>query len=116
MEGNFLSRYNNKIDDWLRSIETDPSNKIRYETEMALYIGKCMPYIHQYIDTDSKNEVTMNNVFNCKETSGLQKKDIYTDYLVNVEKINIRKVNKEILIPSIFQEELHLKMVLMHVT
>jgi hypothetical protein len=31
----------------------------------------------------------MNNIFNCKETSGLQKKDIYTDYLVNVEKKNI---------------------------
>jgi|TARA_B110000305_G_scaffold32195_1_gene31204 ribosomal protein S27E len=86
MEGNFLSRYNNKIECWMKSIEDDPKNKRTYETDMARYIGKCMPYIQQYINTDNVNEVKTDNVFNCKETTGLQKKDIYTDYLINVEK------------------------------
>jgi len=89
MEGNFLSRYNNKIDHWLELIKNDPSNKIYHESEMAEYIGKCMPYIQQYNNTDSINEVSTDNVFNCKETAGLQKKDIYTDYLVGVEKKKI---------------------------
>ena len=40
MEGNFLSRYNNKIECWMKSIEDDPKNKRTYETDMARYIGK----------------------------------------------------------------------------
>jgi ribosomal protein S27AE len=89
MEGNFLSRYNNKLDNWLELIKTDPLNKTKYESEMAEYIGKCMPYIQRSIDTESVNEVTRDNIFNCKETMGLQKKDIYTDYLIDVEKKTI---------------------------
>jgi len=40
MEGNFLSRYKNKIENWTNLIETDPSNKSRYEDEMSDYIIK----------------------------------------------------------------------------
>ena len=29
----------------------------------------------------SEKEVSTDNVFNCKETSGLQRKDIFDDYL-----------------------------------
>ena len=32
MEGNFLSRYNNKINSWKESIEKDPGNKNEYES------------------------------------------------------------------------------------
>ena len=48
MEGNFLSRYNNKIENWTRLIDTDPTNKRRYESEMSDYMISCMPYMNQY--------------------------------------------------------------------
>ncbi len=88
MEGNFLSRYNNKIETWDKSIREDPINKSRYESEMANYIIQCMPYLELYTD-ELKKEVSTNNVFKCKETSGLQRKDIFNDYLIDVEKLNI---------------------------
>ena len=40
MERNFLSRYNNKVEDWNESIKNDPRNKNKYESEMAEYIIK----------------------------------------------------------------------------
>ena len=88
MEGNFLSRYNNKVETWDKSIREDPINKSKYESEMAHYIIQCMPYLELYTD-ELKKEVSTNNVFNCKETSGLQRKDIFNDYLIEVEKLNI---------------------------
>ena len=88
MEGNFLSRYNNRIETWKKSIENDPDNKSVYETEMSDYIMKCLPYMNQYVD-DNKKEVSTDNIFNCKETSGLQRKDIFNDYLAEVENMNV---------------------------
>ena len=32
MEGNFLSRYNKRIDEWMDKIESDPKNKSEYES------------------------------------------------------------------------------------
>ena len=46
-----------------------------------------MPYLEMYTD-ELKKEVSTDNVFNCKETSGLQRKDIFNDYLIDVEKLN----------------------------
>jgi hypothetical protein len=63
MEGNFLSRYNNRIETWKKSIENDPDNKSVYETEMSDYIMKCLPYMNQYVD-DNKKEVSTDNIFN----------------------------------------------------
>ena len=95
MEGNFLSRYNNKIETWDKSIREDPINKSKYESEMAHYIIQCMPYLELYTD-ELKKEVSTNNVFKCKETSGLQRKDIFNDYLIDVEKLNIyRPIEKK---------------------
>ena len=78
MEGNFLSRYNNKINSWKESIEKDPGNKNEYESQMSEYIINCMHYMKQYTE-ESEKEVNTDNVFNCKETSGLQRKDIFID-------------------------------------
>lgn len=95
MEGNFLSRYNNKVDAWKRLIEDDPHNKNAYETEMSDYIIRCMPYMKQYTE-EVDIEISTDNVFNCKETSGLQRKDIFTDYLADVENMNVeRKTEKK---------------------
>ena len=96
MEGNFLSRYNNKIENWTRLIETDPTNKRRYESEMSDYMISCMPYMNQYAD-DLEETTNTDNVFNVKETVGLQRKDIFRDYLIEVENQNIaRPVERKI--------------------
>jgi hypothetical protein len=95
MEGNFLSRYNNKVNSWKIIIENDPKNKSIYESEMSAYIIKCMPYMKQYSEEINK-EYNTDNVFNCKETVGLQRKDIFNDYLAEVENLCVdRPIKKE---------------------
>ena len=95
MEGNFLSRYNNKINSWKTSIQNDPQNKSIYESEMSEYIIKCMPYMKQYSEETYK-ETNTDNIFNCKETVGLQRKDIFNDYLAEVENLNIDRPIKKV--------------------
>lgn len=96
MEGNFLSRYNNRINEWINKIENDPTNKSSYESDMSEYIMQCMPYLKQYTN-ECEVEVNTDNVFNCKETVGLQRKDIFVDYLIDVEKKNLdRPIEKKI--------------------
>ena len=90
MEGNFLSRYNNKLEEWTTAISTDPANKNRYQREMSEYMIKCMPYMHQHTD-EGENETHTDNIFNVKETVGLKRKDIFTEYLRDVEKQNINR-------------------------
>lgn len=90
MEGNFLSRYNNKIGEWREMINKDPDNRKKYESEMSDYIIKCMPYMTQHTD-DIGEETNTDNIFNVKETVGLKRKDIFTDYLIEVEKQNISR-------------------------
>ena len=85
MEGNFLSRYNKRINEWMEKIENDPEKRSVYESDMSDYIMRCMPYLKQYTD-ESMKETHTDNVFNCKETVGLQRKDIFVDYLIDVEK------------------------------
>lgn len=90
MEGNFLSRYNNKIEEIEKKILTDPLNKTSYESEMADYIIKCMPYMSRHAEEQDET-VSRDNVFNCKEKKGLERKDIYLDYLADVENMNIQR-------------------------
>ena len=97
MEGNFLSRYNNKLDQWKELIKNDPDNKRMYESEMAEYIMKCMPYMNQYSE-ENEEEINTDNVFNVKETVGLKRKDIFTEYLIEVEKQNIARPREMIAI------------------
>src|SRR6056300_427719 len=95
MEGNFLSRYNNRIEHWTTLIEQDPDNRKKYESEMSDYLIKCMPYMNQYTE---ENEIRSNtdNVFNVKETVGLKRKDIFTDYLIEVENQNIDRPRERV--------------------
>jgi hypothetical protein len=96
MEGNFLSRYKNKLEHWTNLIESDPANKWRYESEMSDYMIRCMPYMNRYAE-ESEEKTNTDNVFNVKETVGLQRKDIFTDYLVEVEKKNITRHRERII-------------------
>ena len=94
MEGNFLSRYENRLLDWEKLIESDPINTNKYEYEMNEYILMCVPFIEKYMDKNQKKqEVT--NIFNCKIKKGLQKKEIFDDYLDIVEGHYVQK-NTEI--------------------
>ena len=56
MEGNFLSRYNNKMDQWKEMIQNDPLNKNKYESEMADYVMKCMPYMNEHTKEITKKQ------------------------------------------------------------
>ena len=71
-------------------INKDPDNRKKYESEMSDYIIKCMPYMTQHTD-DIGEETNTDNIFNVKETVGLKRKDIFTDYLIEVEKQNISR-------------------------
>ena len=96
MEGNFLSRYNNRIKEWKDLIDKEPHNKKLYEGEMSDYIIKCMPYMNQYTDEHSERSNT-DNIFNVKETVGLKRKDIFTDYLIEVENQNITRPSERLM-------------------
>lgn len=76
------------VNEWMIKMEEQPSKKAEYQSEMSEYIMKCMPYLKQY-NEEIDNEVTTDNIFNCKEIVGLQRKDIFVDYLIDVEKKNI---------------------------
>ena len=91
MEGNFLSRYENKLAQWDNLILQFPDKKRMYQNEMSDYIIQCMPYMHQHLD-DTEIISTTDNVFQCKETNGLRRKDIFMNYLVDVENVNIEIV------------------------
>jgi hypothetical protein len=90
MEGNFLSRYENKLAEWEKLIESDPDNRDQHEAEMNEYILMCIPFIEKYMEKkEPKQEVT--NIFNCKINKGLQKKEIFENYLNAVEGHYIEK-------------------------
>jgi hypothetical protein len=74
MEGNFMTRYENK----LNSFET--------EDERNDYILKCVPFILKYTSEIDILEET-NSIFNMKITKGKQKQDIYNTYLEKVEDV-----------------------------
>ena len=84
------------MDEWMTKIEDDPCNKHIYQGELSDYIARCMPYIQQYMTDDKNIEVSTDNAFNCKVTTGLQKKDIYTDYLIDVEKKSLPRAMERV--------------------
>ena len=94
MDGNFLSMYNNRIEEWNTLIKNDPSNKKKYESEMSEYIMKCLPYMNSHAQ-ESENKTNTDNIFNVKETVGLKRKDIFTEYLIHVEGRNLDRPVEE---------------------
>jgi len=90
MEGNFLSRYENKIQDWENLIRDNPDDRETYEEEMNTYILMCIPFMEKYM-TDNTVKQEVSNIFNCKIKKGLQRKEIFENYLNSVEGHNITK-------------------------
>ena len=93
MDGNFISRYEAKIDEFEQLILDNPDKADYYRNEMNDYMFKCMPFIQQYND-DTQVVTNNNSIFNITSTKGCQKKDIFDDYLEEVE--NIPNKNKKI--------------------
>ena len=86
MEGNFLSRYENKLLQFEKLIEEDPENRDRHEQEMCEYMIDCMPFIKEYSDTPAmKQDESSVGFLNIKVKKGLQRKEIFDTYLNDVE-------------------------------
>lgn len=85
MEGNFLGRYEKKIEEFKHLMETDPGNKDTHEANMHSYILDCIPYIEKY-STQHQTSPATSSFLSTSMTKGLQRKDIYYDYLRKVEK------------------------------
>lgn len=94
MEGNFLSRYNNRLENWKTLIDENPACRSQYESDMSDYIIQCMPYMNKYTE-DTEEVSTTDNIFNVVETNGIKRKDIFTEYLIEVEKQNINRPHEK---------------------
>ena len=82
MEGNFISRFQNTLDEFTN------------EDERNEYILKTVPYIQKYFSQEE--EVTeYDPSFNMFITKGTQKSDIYNEYLEKVENIVTQNSNKQ---------------------
>lgn len=92
MEGNFLSRYNNKISEFESLIADSCStpDRRRAEEEMAMYIIQCLPFMEKYTE-EATEETNRDNIFNAKETFGLARGDIYNEYLAEVEGVQVER-------------------------
>jgi ribosomal protein S27E len=86
MDGTFLGAYESKINNWEKLIKDDPHNKQVYEDEMHAYMAQCIPYLlkHSGFKSDDAKE-TIDPIFNVVKTEGVQRKQIYYNYLRDVE-------------------------------
>jgi hypothetical protein len=83
IEGNFYSRYNNKLAELSENVD-----------EMSEYIADCMPFIKMQLDENYEDGEQEETIFNCTIEKGLQKKEIFKEYLVKVEKLNSVEYNQ----------------------
>jgi ribosomal protein S27E len=87
MDGTFLGVYEKNINNWEELIIKDSDNKKKYENEMHDYMARCVPYLlrHAGFGNDNTNKETIDPIFNTVTTEGVQRKQIYYDYLRDVE-------------------------------
>lgn len=87
MDGTFIGTYENKINKWEKLIKEDPTNKKKYENEMYQYMTDCLPYLKKYSGFDAQEEKkkVFDPVFNTYKVEGIKRKEIYKEYLRNVE-------------------------------
>jgi len=72
MDGTFCGTFEKRLDEF----QTDE--------EASEYILKCLPFIKEYCDESREREVET-SLFNSKITKGIQRKEIYKDYMKQVE-------------------------------
>jgi hypothetical protein len=88
MDGSFFGRYESKINEWEKLIETDPLKSKIYRDEMYDYMAACVPYLEKLSSDTPTDKHTLDTLFTNKTKKGLQRKEIYHQYLRNVEKFN----------------------------
>lgn len=85
MDSNFVTTYEERLTEFEKRIEENPSKRDEIEYERDDYMFQCMPFIHKYCDDNST--VVSKTKFNTKTTKGIQKRDVYNEYLETVENI-----------------------------
>lgn len=83
--GTFLGTYESRIQEFENQIESekDPQEAQRLQDEMYEYMTECVPFLSEYTKTDG--EVDRRGPFDIKIKKGIQRKEIYLDYLREVE-------------------------------
>ena len=79
MDENFQSRYEKKL------------SECSTEDEMCEYLLNTWPYLDKYYKESEEKFTTENNPFNAKIKKGCQKRDIYIDYLQDVEGMSVNR-------------------------
>ena len=85
MDGSFFGRYESKIQEWETLIKKEPHNRKMYTSEMYEYMAACIPYIEKFTG-ENMDRHTIDTVFSTVTKKGIQRKEIYHEYLRNVEK------------------------------
>lgn len=85
--GTFLGKYESKLKEFetLINQEQDSYKKKQLEENMYEYMAECLPYIKLHTDDETTVESEVDNIFNITITKGIQRKEIYYEYLRNVE-------------------------------
>ena len=85
--GTFLGIYDSKIDEFESRIknEKDISCSKRIEEEMYEYMTNCVPYLMEYTTPTETTCIDTQGPFNIKIKKGIQRKEIYNEYLRDVE-------------------------------
>ena len=84
MDGSFFGRYESKIQEWERLMKEEPWNKKMYREEMYDYMAECVPYFEKF-NAESSDKHTIETIFNSSTKKGIQRKEIYHEYLRDVE-------------------------------
>ena len=85
MDGSFFGRYETKISEWESLIKSDPLNRGRYRDEMYDYMAACIPYLEK-LTVENSDRHTIDTIFSTVTKKGLQRKEIFHEYLRHVEK------------------------------
>lgn len=89
MDGTFLGIYEKKISEWEYLIKNDLKNTKKHENEMHHYMAECLPFLLKYyglrVKKDEPETSNDNNIFNATSVKGIQRREIYYDYLREVE-------------------------------
>ncbi len=79
MDENFQSRFEKKV------------NECQTQDELCDYLFDTWPYLDKYHKETDEEFSTENNPFNAKIKKGCQKRDIYLDYLEDVEGLTVER-------------------------
>lgn len=84
MDGSFFGRYDTKIQEWESLMASDPDKREEYENEMYDYMASCVPYLEKY-NSETNDKHTLDTIFKTSVKKGVQRKEIYHEYLRHVE-------------------------------